>query len=109
MLNDARNNPYLETMVVDMASQNSRSEGYDLGAEILKSIGKFTYLYKKRPVYQSLAVLKAPDIPSLLIETGFSSNKYEEIQLNQPNYQKQMAYRIFLGIQSYYEKIRFPI
>lgn len=104
VLNDARNNPYLETMVVDMASQNSRSEGYDLGAEILKSIGKFTYLYKKRPVYQSLAVLKAPDIPSLLIETGFLSNKYEEIQLNQPNYQKQMAYRIFLGIQSYYEK-----
>ncbi len=104
VLNDARNNPYLETMVVDMASQNSRSEGYDLGAEILKSIGKFTHLYKKRPVYQSLAVLKAPDIPSLLIETGFLSNKYEEIQLNQPNYQKQMAYRIFLGIQSYYEK-----
>lgn len=104
VLSDARNNPYLETMVVDMASQNSRSEGYDLGAEILKSIGKFTYLYKKRPVYQSLAVLKAPDIPSLLIETGFLSNKYEEIQLNQPNYQKQMAYRIFLGIQSYYEK-----
>lgn len=104
VLNDAKNNPYLETMVVDMASQNSRSEGYDLGAEILKSIGKFTHLYKKRPVYQSLAVLKAPDIPSLLIETGFLSNKYEEIQLNQPNYQKQMAYRIFLGIQSYYEK-----
>lgn len=104
VLNDAQDNPYLEEMVVDMSSQNTRSEGYDLGAEILKSIGSFTRLHKKKPVYASLAVLKAPDIPSLLIETGFLSNRYEEIQLNQPNYQKQMAYRIFLGIRSYYEK-----
>lgn len=104
VLNDAKGNPYLEEMVVDMSSQNTRSEGYDLGEEILKSIGAFTSLHKKHPVYASLAVLKAPDIPSLLIETGFLSNRYEEIQLNQPNYQKQMAYRIFLGIRSYYEK-----
>ncbi|NLK85774.1 MAG: LysM peptidoglycan-binding domain-containing protein [Aeromonadales bacterium] len=43
-------------------------------------------------------------MPSLLIETGYLSNRYEEIQLNQPNYQKQIAYRIYLGIKSYYEK-----
>ena len=49
-------------------------------------------------------MLKEPEIPSLLIETGFLSNRYEEIQLNQPYYQKQMAYRIFQGIRSYYEK-----
>lgn len=104
VLSNSRGNPYLEEMVVDMSSQNSRAEGYDLAAEILKSIGSFTKVHKKKPVYASLAVLKAPDIPSLLIETGFLSNRYEEIQLNQPNYQKQMAYRIFLGIRSYYEK-----
>ncbi|MCI6797296.1 MAG: N-acetylmuramoyl-L-alanine amidase [Succinatimonas sp.] len=104
VLSNSKGNPYLEEMVVDMSSQNSRAEGYDLAAEILKSIGSFTKVHKKKPVYASLAVLKAPDIPSLLIETGFLSNRYEEIQLNQPNYQKQMAYRIFLGIRSYYEK-----
>lgn len=104
VIGQAQDNPYLETMVVDMSSQNTRSEGYELASEILGSIGKFTRLHKKKPVYASLAVLKAPDIPSLLIETGFLSNKYEEIQLNQPNYQKQMAYRIFQGIRSYYEK-----
>ena len=59
---------------------------------------------KTSPISRSLAVLKAPDIPSLLIETGYLSNRYEEIQLNQPNYQKQIAYRIYLGIKSYYEK-----
>ena len=38
------------------------------------------------------------------METGYLSNRYEEIQLNQPNYQKQIAYHIYLGIKSYYEK-----
>jgi N-acetylmuramoyl-L-alanine amidase len=104
VIKSSQNNKYLQAAVVDMSSQNARSEGYDLAAEILKSVGRFTHIYKSRPIYSSLAVLKAPDIPSLLIETGFLSNSYEEIQLNQPNYQKQMAYRIFKGIQSYYEK-----
>ena len=104
VINSTSENKYLEAAVVDMSSQNARSEGYDLASEIIKSVGQFTHIYKSRPIYSSLAVLKAPDIPSLLIETGFLSNSYEEIQLNQPNYQKQMAYRIFRGIQSYYEQ-----
>ncbi len=104
VINSSQENKYLEAAVVDMSSQNARSEGYDLAAAILKSVGQFTHIYKSRPIYSSLAVLKAPDIPSLLIETGFLSNSYEEIQLNQPNYQKQMAYRIFKGIQAYYEQ-----
>lgn len=104
VINSTQDDKYLEAAVVDMSSQNARSEGYDLASEILKSVGQFTHIYKSRPIYSSLAVLKAPDIPSLLIETGFLSNSYEEIQLNQPNYQKQMAYRIFKGIQSYYEQ-----
>ena len=75
-----------------------------MGQEILDKLGKFTKLHKKQPIHASLAVLKSPDIPSLLIETGFLSNRYEEIQLNQPNYQKQIAYCIYQGIVSYYEK-----
>ena len=97
-------NPYLATAILDMSSTNSRSEGNLLAKEILSSLSKFTHVRKSSPIKASLAVLKAPDIPSLLIETGYLSNKYEEIQLNQPNYQKQIAYRIYLGIKSYYEK-----
>lgn len=97
-------NHYLEATVLDMSSQNTRAEGYDLASAIIRSVGRFTRVYKSRPIYASLAVLKAPDIPSLLIETGFLSNRSEEVQLNQPNYQKQMAYRIFKGIQDYYEQ-----
>ena len=97
-------NPYLATAILDMSSTNSRSEGNLLAKEILRSLGSFTHLRKSQPISASLAVLKSPDIPSLLIETGYLSNRYEEIQLNQPNYQKQIAYHIYLGIKSYYEK-----
>lgn len=97
-------NPYLATAILDMSSTNSRSEGNLLAQEILHQLSAFTHVRKSQPIKASLAVLKAPDIPSLLIETGYLSNRYEEIQLNQPNYQKQIAYRIYLGIKSYYEK-----
>ncbi len=97
-------NPYLATAILDMSSTNSRSEGNLLAKEILRSLGSFTHIRKSTPISASLAVLKSPDIPSLLIETGYLSNRYEEIQLNQPNYQKQIAYHIYLGIKSYYEK-----
>ena len=97
-------NPYLATAILDMSSTNSRSEGNLLAKEILAKLKAFTHVRKSEPISASLAVLKSPDIPSLLIETGYLSNRYEEIQLNQPNYQKQIAYRIYLGIKSYYEK-----
>lgn len=97
-------NPYLATAILDMSSTNSRSEGNLLAQEILHQLSAFTHVRKSQPIKDSLAVLKAPDIPSILIETGYLSNRYEEIQLNQPNYQKQIAYRIYLGIKSYYEK-----
>lgn len=97
-------NPYLATAILDMSSTNSRSEGNLLAQEILHQLSAFTHVRKSQPIKASLAVLKAPDIPSLLIETGYLSNRYEEIQLNQPNYQKQIAFRIYLGIKSYYEK-----
>ncbi len=104
VISQSEQNPYLAATILDMSSDNSRSEGYTLGQEILAKLGGFTRLHNKKPIHASLAVLKSPDIPSLLIETGFLSNRYEEIQLNQPNYQKQIAYAIYQGIVSYYEK-----
>lgn len=99
-----KQNPYLAATILAMSSDNTRTEGYNLGQEILDKLGKFTKLHKDSPIHASLAVLKSPDIPSLLVETGFLSNPYEEIQLNQPNYQKQIAYHIYQGIVAYYEK-----
>jgi N-acetylmuramoyl-L-alanine amidase len=63
-------NPYLATAILDMSSTNSRSEGNLLAQEILHQLSAFTHVRKSQPIKASLAVLKAPDIPSLLIETG---------------------------------------
>lgn len=104
IISQNKQNPFLAATILDMTSDNARSEGYTLGEEILDRLGKFTKLHNKKPIPASLAVLISPDIPSLLIETGFLSNPYEEIKLNQPNYQKQIAYCIYQGIVQYYTK-----
>lgn len=102
MSQSSASNSYLAQTILDLSWDNSRSEGYDIGKRILRTMSGVTPLSKKRPVYASLAVLKSPDIPSLLIETGFISNPTEEHLLNSPNYQQSLANAIFNGITSYY-------
>lgn len=95
-------NPYLAQTILDLSWDNSRSEGYNIGESVLSQIGRVARLHKNKPVHASLAVLKAPDIPSLLIETGFISNGLEEKQLASSSYQRQLASAIFRGVQTYY-------
>jgi N-acetylmuramoyl-L-alanine amidase len=99
---EAEPNPYLAQTILDLSWDNSRSEGYNIGEEVLNQIGRVARLHKSKPVHASLAVLKAPDIPSLLIETGFISNKLEETQLASHAYQRQIATAIFRGVRGYY-------
>ena len=95
-------NPYLAQTILDLSWDNSRSEGYDIGKRVLRRMGNVAKLHKKRPEHASLAVLKAPDIPSLLIETGFISNPEEERLLASSHYQSQLAKAIFSGVLDYY-------
>lgn len=95
-------NPYLAQTILDLSWDNSRSEGYSIGEVVLQQIGRVARLHKSKPVHASLAVLKAPDIPSLLIETGFISNHFEEKQLASSGYQRDLARAIFRGVQRYY-------
>jgi len=95
-------NPYLAQTILDLSWDNSRSEGYDIGRKVLRRIGQVASLHKKRPEHASLAVLKAPDIPSLLIETGFISNSLEEKLLASSGYQDKLAKAIFSGVMDYY-------
>lgn len=99
---EAEPNPYLAQTILDLSWDNSRSEGYSMGQEILRQLGRVARLHKTQPVHASLAVLKAPDIPSLLIETGFISNHQEESLLASSRYQTQLARAIFNGIRGYY-------
>ena len=99
---EAEPNPYLAQTILALSWDNSRSEGYSIGEEVLAQIGRVARLHKAKPVHASLAVLKAPDIPSLLIETGFISNHLEEKQLASRAYQRQIATAIFRGVRGYY-------
>ncbi|MCH7371858.1 MULTISPECIES: N-acetylmuramoyl-L-alanine amidase [Aeromonas] len=95
-------NPYLAQTFLDLSMDKSRAEGYDVSRQILRSMGKVARLHKKAPEHASLAVLKAPDIPSVLVETGFISNHGEEKLLATASYQDQLARAIFEGIRNYY-------
>lgn len=95
-------NPYLAQTFLDLSMDKSRAEGYDVSRQILRSMGKVARLHKKAPEHASLAVLKAPDIPSVLVETGFISNHAEEKLLATSSYQDQLARAIFEGIRNYY-------
>jgi N-acetylmuramoyl-L-alanine amidase len=63
---------------------------------------KVTKLHKKQPEGLSLAVLKAPDIPSVLIETGFISNPKDEKDLNSSIHQQKLAKAIYTAVDSYF-------
>ncbi len=101
---NANNNPYFASMILDLTSDHARTEGYKLAQEILKSMGKSIHLHRSSPIHRSLAVLKAPDIPSLLIETGFLSNADEERLLRTAKYQREVAYLIYKGLKEYVRK-----
>lgn len=100
---DADQNPYLAKTILDLSWDNSRSEGYTLGRKVISELRGIARLHKSEPVYASLAVLKSPDIPSILIENGFISNLEEEAMLKSQSYQKQLAKAIYRGIRNYYE------
>ena len=61
-------------------------------------------LHKERVEQAGFAVLKAPDVPSILVETAFISNPEEERRLNEERYQEKIAQAIFRGIKTYFAK-----
>ncbi len=75
----------------------------EVGELVLKEIGKVARLHKKRVEKAAFIVLKSPDLPSLLIETGFISNPTEARRLTDRNYQRRMAQAIFNGLRSHYQ------
>ena len=60
-------------------------------------------LHKRRPEHASLGVLRSPDIPSILVETGFISNNAEERLLGSDSYQQQIAEAIYNGLRKYFD------
>ena len=90
--------------LLDMSTTAQIKDSLKLGSVILGNLGKISRLHKAKVEQASFAVLKAPDIPSVLVETGFISNPEEETKLRDDDYQAQMADALMAGIQRYFAK-----
>jgi N-acetylmuramoyl-L-alanine amidase len=92
----------LAKTLLDMSMNYSQSTGQGVAQAVLSNIGKIAKLHKKHVENAGFVVLKSPDVPSILVETGFISNPQEAAKLRTKNYQKQMAQAIFKGLKSYF-------
>ena len=91
-------------LLLDMSSTAQIKDSLQVGTSILKQISGFATLHKPKVEQASFAVLKAPDIPSILVETAFISNPQEEARLNDDAYQDRIAEAIMRGIKDYFSK-----
>ena len=96
--------PMLAGVLADLSMTGTLDTSLNLGALILEQIDGVARLHKKRVEQAGFAVLKSPDVPSLLIETGFISNPSEAERLAMPAYQDKMARAIRRGIQSWFAR-----
>ncbi len=98
------NEQYLAMTLIDMVSDKSLAISHQMAASILRQLGKVTKLHKRQPESASFGVLKSPDIPSILVETGFISNPEEEKLLRSASYQRKLADAIKTGIVNYFKR-----
>ena len=90
--------------LLDMSTTAQIRDSLKLGGEVLGQIGKVGKLHKGSVEQAGFAVLKAPDIPSILVESAFISNPEEEAKLRDPEYQAQLVHALAVGIQRYFAK-----
>ncbi len=94
--------PHLARTLLDLSQTATINDSLKLGQAVLGKIGQINRLHKPRVEQAGFAVLKAPDIPSILVETAFISNPEEERRLTDPGYQDKMAASILEGIKKYF-------
>ena len=90
--------------LLDMSTTAQIKDSIRLGSEVLTRIGKVGKLHRGQVEQASFAVLKAPAIPSILVETAFISNPQEEDKLRDPDYRHQLVEALFTGIDRYFAK-----
>lgn len=102
VIQDVASERYLTQALLDMSMDHSIATSYDVSRNILSELRQMMKLHKKVPQAASLAVLTSPDIPSVLVETGFISNPNEEKNLNWSKHQQNLANAIFNGIKQHF-------
>lgn len=92
----------LASVLLDLSSTASLKASLSVGDKVLSSLGGVARLHKRNVQQAGFVVLKSPDIPSILVETGFISNPAESRRLKTRKYQRQIATSISKGLKGYF-------
>ncbi len=92
----------LASVLLDLSQSATIEDSLDVGSKVVKSLGGVAKLHKRTVQQAGFAVLKSPDIPSILVETAFISNPTEERNLRSSAYQQKLASAMMSGIRSYF-------
>jgi N-acetylmuramoyl-L-alanine amidase len=103
-LNVASRDAEVQRAMLDMSTTAQIKDSLQLGSAMLGEIGRVGKLHKPRVEQAGFAVLKAPDIPSVLVEAAFISNPEEEARLNDEKYLAQLADALVRGIEGYFSR-----
>jgi len=104
LLNLKDKEPMLAGVILDMSMNATIAASLQLGSTVLGSLAGITTLHQKRVEQAGFAVLKSPDVPSILVETGFISNARDSQRLVTARHQQAVADGLFDGLQRYFEK-----
>ena len=100
----AHNDANVMRTLLDMSTTAQVKDSLRAGSEVLGQLDRVAHLHKPRVEQAGFAVLKAPDIPSILVETAFISNPEEEAKLADPAYRRQLVDALATGIKRYFAK-----
>ncbi|MDC2964480.1 N-acetylmuramoyl-L-alanine amidase, partial [Gammaproteobacteria bacterium] len=98
---DTKTEPLVRNVLLDLAFGYSQRESLEMGAHVLEELKKVTKLHKENVEQAGFMVLKAPEVPSILVEVGFISNPKEAYNLSDASYQTKIAKSIFNGVKNY--------
>ena len=94
----------LRSVLLDLSQNATIAASLDVGGSVLKELGGVGKVHKKRVEQAGFVVLKSPDIPSILVETGYISNKREERNLRNKGYQRKLATAMLKGVRRYFSQ-----
>jgi N-acetylmuramoyl-L-alanine amidase len=94
----------LRSVLLDLSQNATIAASLDVGGHVLKELGHIGKVHKNRVEQAGFVVLKSPDIPSILVETGYISNRREERNLRNPQYQRKLARAVMKGVQGYFSR-----
>ncbi len=101
-VNLGSHNKQVAQLLLDLSTTAQIADSVRVGTQVLKQLGRIHRLHKSQVERAGFAVLKAPDIPSILIETAFISNPQEERLLRNPSHQDKLAQAMLTGITGYF-------